>query len=228
MRKLCIGDIHGGYRALLQCIERSNYDPENDLLISLGDIVDGYPESKEVIDYLMSLKNFILVLGNHDYWFWNWLKTGATPAIWTHQGGFATLKSFQDVKDLEPYRKFFNKSVYYYLDDDRIFVHGGFPLDAKIENISGDVITWDRDLLNYAFQANIKGKNKFTRYTEVFLGHTSTTFYKVDIPLQLGNIWALDQGGGWEGKLSIIDIDTKQWWQSDKVSTLYPECKGRG
>jgi 5-methylcytosine-specific restriction endonuclease McrA len=30
-----------------------------------------------------------------------------------------------------------------------------------------------------------------------------------------------------EGKLSLIDIATKEFWQSDKVSSLYPESHGR-
>ena len=42
------------------------------------------------------------------------------------------------------------------------------------------------------------------------------------------NVWNLDTGGGWLGKLTIMDIDTKQFWQSDFVYELYPEEKGRG
>jgi serine/threonine protein phosphatase 1 len=46
-------------------------------------------------------------------------------------------------------------------------------------------------------------------------------------PIYGGHVWNLDTGGGWEGKLTIMDIDTEQYWQSDFVYTLYPNCKGR-
>ncbi len=41
-----IGDIHGAYRALRQCLERSTFDFEKDRLICLGDVCDGWPETK--------------------------------------------------------------------------------------------------------------------------------------------------------------------------------------
>jgi serine/threonine protein phosphatase 1 len=40
-------------------------------------------------------------------------------------------------------------------------------------------------------------------------------------------VWYLDQGGGFEGKLSLMDIDTHEFWQSDKVVNLYPGFHGR-
>jgi len=46
--------------------------------------------------------------------------------------------------------------------------------------------------------------------------------------MHVGNVWLLDQGGGYEGKLSILDIKTKEFWQSDKSDTLYPDHLGRG
>ena len=32
----------------------------------------------------------------------------------------------------------------------------------------------------------------------------------------------MDTGAGYEGKLSIMNVDTEDFWQSDKVSDLYP------
>ena len=68
MRRFVIGDIHGGYKALLQCLERSGFDPAADLLVSLGDVCDGWPEVHKVIDELLRIRNFKMVLGNHDLW----------------------------------------------------------------------------------------------------------------------------------------------------------------
>ncbi len=34
-------------------------------------------------------------------------------------------------------------------------------------------------------------------------------------------------GGGYEGRLTIMDIDTKEFWQSDNMKSLYPNERGR-
>jgi serine/threonine protein phosphatase 1 len=41
------------------------------------------------------------------------------------------------------------------------------------------------------------------------------------------NIWNVDTGAAFYGKLSAIDIDTKQIFQSEKFMKLYPDEKGR-
>ena len=88
-RTLVCGNIHGGYKSLLQIIERSNFNTKEDQLICLGDYVD---------------------------------------------------------------------------EENRGFVHGGY-----------------------------RSKN----------------------------------GLGFEGRLTIMDVDTKEFWQSDDLRTLYPNEKGR-
>jgi serine/threonine protein phosphatase 1 len=40
--------IHGNYKGLkTQCLERCQFDNENDTLISVGDVVDGHSQSFE-------------------------------------------------------------------------------------------------------------------------------------------------------------------------------------
>lgn len=36
-----------------------------------------------------------------------------------------------------------------------------------------------------------------------------------------------DVHGGYKGKLTIMDIDTKEFWQSDFLDILYPDDLGR-
>lgn len=43
MRTFVIGDIHGAYKALVQFLEHSGFDYDNDRLIPIGDIADGSP-----------------------------------------------------------------------------------------------------------------------------------------------------------------------------------------
>ena len=52
-----------------------------------------------------------------------------------------------------------------------------------------------------------------------------TLYYKQTIPIQGCNVWNVDTGAAFTGPLTILDADTKQYWQSDPVQTLYPERK---
>jgi len=64
-------------------------------------------------------------------------------------------------------------------------------------------------------------------FKEVFIGHTTTECWKQTVPMHAANIWNLDTGAGMYGKLTIMDVDTKEFWQSDKGNELYPEYRGR-
>jgi len=37
----------------------------------------------------------------------------------------------------------------------------------------------------------------------------------------------MDTGAGWQGKLSMMNIDTKEIFQSDPIADLYQEHTGR-
>ena len=56
-RTLAIGDIHGGLRALEQILERAKVT-QDDLLIFLGDYVDGWSESAQTVSFLIELLDF--------------------------------------------------------------------------------------------------------------------------------------------------------------------------
>src|SRR5678809_1468386 len=95
MRRFVIGDIHGNYEALKQVIERCGIDKENDLLITLGDIVDGFYQTYECVEELLTFKNRIDIRGNHDDWFVQWLNHGIHPVHW-EQGGYGTARSYAE------------------------------------------------------------------------------------------------------------------------------------
>jgi len=92
---------------------------------------------------------------------------------------------------------------------------------------------WDRELIQAAIYWNKQAPktgvmHKVKDYDEVFIGHTTTSWFDPSLkPLHVSNVWDLDQGAGWEGKLTIMDIDSKEYWQSDMVKDLYPDVKGR-
>jgi serine/threonine protein phosphatase 1 len=249
MRQLVIGDIHGGLKALIQCLIRANFDLKKDQLIFLGDYVDGWSESAGVIEYLIRLQEdsfhqHIFIKGNHDEWASRWINLGQISPMWKQEGGQATIDSYiiaDKPYKLEEHSKFFRDLRNYYWDTDnnRVFVHGGYISRDGIEgerNVETDYY-WDRELWYIALSGAtiFRGKvNIDTRlparlrpHKEIFIGHTSTTQWDKDIPMKACNVWNLDTGAAWDGKLTIMDVETKQYWQSDKVSELYAGEKGR-
>ena len=245
-----IGDIHGALRAMKQVFEAAGFDYQANRLICLGDVADGWPEVRQSFDELLKIKDLVYIIGNHDWWLLQWFKTGMKKSIWTSQGGRASLDSYMELPDdqrkntISRHQDFLERAVYYHVDDqNRAFVHGGFDWHRPIDDqfpAAGEmsIYTWDRHMLSTAWywktsadrisKSSDPGDFSFRGYKEIFIGHTTTSRFDPTLkPLQLGNLWALDQGGGWEGKLTLMDVDTHEYWQSDVVTELYPGVRGR-
>jgi serine/threonine protein phosphatase 1 len=41
------------------------------------------------------------------------------------------------------------------------------------------------------------------------------------------NVWNIDTGAAFNGRLSILEVESKKFWQSDVVQNLYPDETGR-
>lgn len=262
-RTLVCGDIHGSLKGLQQALERCKYNSKEDKLIFLGDYVDGWSESAELIEYLIqldkvSINDNIFIRGNHDKWCQEWLNKGQIKLVWTQQGGQATIDSYMKTCYLtsDSHRKFFNNLHNYYIDDEnRGFSHGGFISRKGLGHEPYEAnYYWDRDLWNLALMSHNKEKkygeegpenySRFKKHTEIYIGHTSTIYWNhkvhyteteepnqvglpIMVPMNRCNVWNLDTGAGYKGKLTIMDIDTKEFWQSDQSHLLYPYEKGR-
>jgi len=230
-----IGDIHGASKALDQCLERSGFDKENDELIVLGDIVDGWPETPEVIETLMGIKNMRFIMGNHDWWAYEWLEMGSIHQMWDVQGGQATIDAYVHRKPelMTKHRdEFFKNPEYYYIDkNNRMFCHGGFQRRIKLSAQLPQMFMWDRSLAEKAV-SGAKSGFKVDEFKEVYLGHTTVNSFSEKLvprnkPFWGGNVCLMDTGAGWEGVLTIMDIDSKEFWQSDLCTELYPDHRGR-
>ena len=228
MRTFAVGDIHGGHRSLLQVVERAGVDRERDTLVVLGDVADGWPQTREVIDELLTFPHLVHLLGNHDAWFRDWVQGGEPLPLWTRQGGQATIDSYGGSRDNVPaaHRTYLEDARLWYEQDGRMFVHGGWSWERRPHpSLDGDAVLWDRSLWDQAYHRGIRNTRTrpLTQFREVFLGHTSLSAYGLTVPSRGCEVWNLDTGGGWEGRLSIMDVETKEFWQSDPVRDLYPE-----
>lgn len=236
MKRFVIGDIHGNIDALHQCLSFSKFNYNDDKLIVLGDTCDGFPFVKECFDELLKIKNLIHVLGNHDSWSLEWYTNSAvvkTPKnIWFKQGGEETIKSYGGIwgaMNQEHLELLKNSPLYHVEDDKYLFVHGGInPNQKNMNKQNRDTLLWDRDLIVSAKYKHYKNPNyKYGGWEKIYVGHTTTECYNSFEPLTFCNVSMLDTGAGWSGKLTIMDIDTNEFWQSELTKDLYPNLKKR-
>lgn len=243
MKRYVIGDIHGGFLALKHVLELAHFDYANDQLIALGDVCDGWPDVAESIEELLKIKNLVYCRGNHDDWTLQFLKSRSKRLSsdywpWVHQGGQATIDSYiKHPELLNKHFEFLQKSLRYYIDEDnKLFLHAGFNHNFEIEEQPFDrdypasdrqssYYFWDRIFWSNVSRGFLDGCDK---YNEIYIGHTPTIIeWKHGRPVNFGNVWNMDTGACYMGKLSLMNLETKELFQSAPVFTYYPEHKGR-
>lgn len=223
-RVFVLGDIHGAYRALRQCLERSEFDYQNDRMICLGDVADGWPETKACIDELLRIKHLTYILGNHDWWTLQWMLTGRIEELWYTQGGQATIDSYDDTVPTD-HRAFLSDAALFYEHQNKLFVHAGINPLKPLSEQDKDTFLWDRSLASLVLSAYPSSPElRLSNYDEIYIGHTPIPYSH---PINSAGIWLMDTGAGWSGVLSMMDIDTKEMFISDPVPGLYPGIKGR-
>lgn len=165
MKTWVIPDVHGCIKTLRYLVETMIMPVRGDSLILLGDIIDRGPDSKGVIDYVVSLpKKGIKVTalcGNHEEAmikaFDDVLKGGVMQKLgfqpksvkeWKAFGGDATIQSFgvQDVSDIPiEYINWLRERPLYVKHPKFLIVHAGF--NFKKDDIFSDThsMKWIRD-----------------------------------------------------------------------------------
>lgn len=233
-RTWVIGDIHGAYQLLKQVLEKAGLN-KNDQLIFLGDYVDGWPESYQVVEYLISLSktySCIFIKGNHDLWCASWLAGNTPDKNWLENKGSTTVSSYNGVSQNQKllHLDFFNNLRDYFIDDEnRLFIHAGFTdLKGPAEEPFSYHFNNDRTLLETALAMDKKldlssvfYPKRLKIFYEIYIGHTPTTKYDINIPINAGNLWDIDTGVSQGGKISVMNIDTKEFWQSDLAGEFY-------
>ncbi len=239
-RTIAIGDIHGGLKALIQLLDEINITPD-DTLIFLGDYVDGWKDSANVVSYLIELakqNSCIFLRGNHDDLTYRWLKTGELNEKWLQHGGQSSIDAYRDFtsEEIKNHLDFYEQMVNYYIDkQNRLFVHAGFTnLHGPEQEYHESSFYWDRTLWETALSLDLSMQTthkfypaRLKLFKEIFIGHTPVSRIDEEKPIKMANVWNIDTGAAFKGKLSGIDVDSKNVWQSQPVYKLYPREEGR-
>lgn len=236
MKTFVMGDSHGAHKAVQQALKEAQYDPTRDKLIVLGDTQDGWSQAPELTEMYMKLETicedrFIYILGNHDAAFIEWYDGGCRKHIMYGHGAAVTTHIYLKLNEdwIGSHAEWYRRQRHCYLDDqNRFFVHAGwdagFTFDNPVQYETQEYL-WNRSFWDGMF----KGRNYAKDINEVYIGHSPTVRYKPfeDKPMNRRNVWNLDTGAAFTGRVTVMDIDTKEFWQSDKCKDLYPLERGR-
>ncbi len=239
-RSLVIGDIHGGLKALVQVLERGKVTPDDELIF-LGDYVDGWSDSANVVSYLIELgqqNSCVFLRGNHDDLVHRWLKKGEINDQWLQHGGQSSIDAYRQFtpKEKQEHINFFEQMFNYFIDKkNRLFVHAGFTNQKGPEQeYTPTPFYWDRTLWEMALSldpslkpGDAKYPKRLDIFDEIYLGHTPVTRIGKSKPYRAANVINMDTGAGFMGKVSMMDVETKEIFQSDEVYRLYPDENGR-
>lgn len=155
-----IPDVHGNIKTLKSLIEHYIELSKDDELYFLGDYIDRGPDSKGVIDYIISLQNsgynIHCIRGNHeDYCIRAWeddkkrfFFKGRIEKEWRRNGATRTLMSFNAKRPRNIDKMYIDwmRNTKYYIELDKcILVHAG--LNFGINNPFDDIrsMMWIRD-----------------------------------------------------------------------------------
>ncbi len=212
MRTIAVGDIHGCSKALEGLLDAIAPTAE-DWMIFLGDYVDRGPDSKGVIEQLLTLEqrcNTVFLLGNHEIMFRGALR-GLEPSLWLQIGGSQTVTSYGGrLENVSPrHIRFLNRCVPYHETDSHLFVHANYLADRPLREQPEETLFWTH--LNDRFPGpHVSGKH-------VFCGHTPQPHGNIGYYRYFTCLDTCCFGGYW---LSAVDVDSGETWQVSKQGHL--------
>jgi len=172
MRIYAVGDIHGHLDLLDAVLARIDADlavhpVSNAISVFLGDYIDRGPDSKGVLDRLISYRisrPAVCLMGNHEAFLCEFLKNPDVLSDWGRYGGLDTLLSYglaptmknqgqeyrklaSDLDRLLPssHREFLSSLKKYFICGDFFFVHAGVRPGISLTEQSEDDLLWIRE-----------------------------------------------------------------------------------
>ncbi|HAC64463.1 MAG TPA: serine/threonine protein phosphatase [Cyanothece sp. UBA12306] len=211
-RILAIGDIHGCSFALNTLLEMIDLRAE-DTLVTLGDYVARGPDTKKVIDCLLSLVKrgqLIPLKGNHEVMMLEAKNQECFRSNWLEFWGKETLKSYNNQAEISldyipgTHWDFLENTCLNCWETEKyIFVHANLKPHLSLHKQSEHSLFWDKF---YQPQPHYSGK-------VMVCGHTSQ---KDGLPISVGYAVCLDTWAYGEGWLTCLDMDSGKIFQANQ------------
>ncbi len=217
-RLIAIGDVHGCVHALDALVDAIAPRP-TDQLVFLGDLIDQGPETRDVLDRLIELKqrcSLVLIQGNHEEMLYAARENEQALRYWEDCGGFATLNSYRFGGSLTDFPKehwmLLDECRPYYETNGYIFTHANYLPDLPMPLQPGYQLRWalfepDR------MRPHVSGK-------PVVVGHTEQVQGEI---LDLGFAMCIDTACWRSGWLTAMDVSTRHTWQASRWGILRDE-----
>lgn len=202
-RVFVVGDIHGCYSALLDALASRRFDRQNDLLISVGDLIDRGPDSPACLT-LLEEPWFTAVCGNHEQMAREALSED-NGWLWSRNGG-SWYSALDDAdKRLAAGRIAQTANLPLIIDvalggRRYVIAHADYPADdyAFGKAVDVDELVWGRHRITRAMAGEgdrIAGAHLF------IFGHTP-----LRQPLVFFNQLYIDTGAVFGGRLTLIQL----------------------
>ena len=147
-RVLAIGDVHGMYEKLIKLMDKIRFNPDEDLLIFLGDYIDRGPDPGRCLQYIFALQQqypdvVVCLMGNHEVMMSSYFmqKRGSYNNLivdyagsWLDNGGLETLKQLDemDADTKEELLQWVMNLPVKYQYQDYFFCHAGVDPDVPL------------------------------------------------------------------------------------------------
>jgi serine/threonine protein phosphatase 1 len=210
-RTIAIGDIHGCALALAALIEAIRPCAQDEI-VTLGDYIDGGPDSRGVLDQLLALSGrcrLVPLMGNHEQMLLAALESRSERAFWLKFGGDATLRSYRgaDGPDAIPreHLEFVRACLPYHETESHIFVHANSWPNMPMASLSSTVLYWE------PLQLERVGRHYSGK--AVIVGHTPQPDGQI---LDLGFLKCIDTDCCRGGCLTALEVHTGRIWQANQ------------
>ncbi len=207
-RTLFIGDVHGCFDELILLCERMKLI-DADHLYFVGDLINKWPKSPEVIEFVRNRPNTWSVLGNHEYF----LMQDSLPEIsWKIRSWVNIEYEKTDLlrESLKDHKDWILALPHIIERDDFIIVHGGLHPDFGLDT-PREISTLIR---------THEGKPWYEYYTgdkPIIYGHWAVEWLRVR-----SNTIGLDTGCCFWGHLTGYCLETWEYWQV-RANAVYKE-----
>ena len=229
-RVLVIGDVHGMYEKLIKLMDKIRFNPDEDLLIFLGDYIDRGPDPGRCLQYIFALQQqypdvVVCLMGNHEVMMSSYFmqKRGSYNNLivdyagsWLDNGGLETLKQLDEMDEgtkEELLQWVMNLPVKYQYQD-YFFCHAGVDPDVPLAVQNEFDMLWRRQ----QWWEQYKGEETLV------VGHTPVQKVmkltgkerRTPKPLFLTNHVIMCDTGAYMsgGKLSCVDVLAGKVWQA--------------
>ena len=198
-----VSDIHGCYQLLMQHLKRLKFNPYQDLLISVGDLIDRGPQSLKCLQ-LLNEKWFYAVRGNHEQMALDAIAS-QTYALWLMNGGvwFSELKDERKAQALALFDVCDTLPWIIEITCSRglnVIAHADYPAAQYARNKPLDKhrVLWDRSRISDLMAGKGEGISGADHF---WFGHTP-----LEKRLDFANLHYIDTGAVFGGTLTLAQL----------------------